>query len=164
VVRSDPLPRCLHCAPATKCTSAPRTSTERRPKMTSYDGAAVAHDMFALLHKAAAPVVTRWTYCSDDPFAVTIEIQTRGNRFVDWLLARDLLVDGLEEPAGIGDVRVRPDNVGEWDVTLIEICSPDGHAVLEVDRDLLRHFVQATIDLIPLGCEGMAFDIDAEIE
>lgn len=132
--------------------------------MTSYDSAAVAHDMFALLHEAAAPVVTRWTYCTDDPFAVTIEIQTRGNRFVDWVLARDLLVDGLSAPAGIGDVQVRPANMGEWDVTLIEIRSPDGHAVLEVDRDLLRQFVQATIDLVPLGGEIMLVDIDAEIE
>jgi hypothetical protein len=132
--------------------------------MTSYDGAAVAHDMFALLHEAAAPVVTRWTYCTDDPFAVTIEIQTRGNRFVDWVLARELLVEGLTGPAGIGDVQVRPANMGEWDVTLVEIRSPDGHAVLEVDRDLLRQFVQATIDLIPLGSESMAIDIDAEIE
>jgi hypothetical protein len=132
--------------------------------MTSYDGTAVAHDMFALLHEAAAPVVTRWSYYSDDPFAVTIEIQSRGNRFVDWVLARDLLVEGLEAAAGIGDVRVRPANMGEWDVTLIEICSPDGRAVLEVDRELLRQFVQATIDLVPLGAEGMAFDIDAEIE
>jgi len=49
-------------------------------------------------------------------------------------------------------------------VTLVEICSPDGHAVLEVDRDLLRQFVQATIDRVPLGSEGMAVDIDAEIE
>ena len=132
--------------------------------MTSYDGAAVAHDMFALLHEAAAPVVTRWTYCTDDPFAVTIEIQTRGNRFVDWVLARDLLVEGLTAPAGIGDVQVRPANMGEWDVTLLEIRSPDGHAVLEVDRDLLRQFVQATIDIVPLGSEAMAVDIDAEIE
>jgi hypothetical protein len=132
--------------------------------MTSYNGAAVAHDMFALLHEAAAPVVTRWSYCADDPYAVTIEIQTRGDRFVDWVLARELLVEGLSEPAGIGDVRVRPASMGEWDVTLIEICSPDGHAMLEVDRDLLRQFVQATIDLVPLGGEGMAVDMDAEIE
>ena len=132
--------------------------------MSSYDDAAVAHDMFALLHEAAAPVVTRWTYSTDDPFAVTIEIQTRGNRFVDWVLARDLLITGLSTPAGIGDVRVRPANMGEWEVVLVEICSPDGHAVLEVDRELLRQFVQATIDVIPLGSEGMAFDIDAEIE
>jgi hypothetical protein len=137
---------------------------ERRPEMTSDSGAAVAHDMFALLHEAAAPVVTRWSYCTDDPYAVTIEIQTRGDRWVDWVLARQLLVDGLSEPAGIGDVRVRPATMGEWDVTLVEICSPDGHALLEVDRDLLSQFVQATIDLVPLGGEGMVVDIDAEIE
>jgi sporulation and cell division protein SsgA len=132
--------------------------------MTSYSSEAVAHDMFALLHEAAAPVVTRWVYCADDPFAVTVEIQTRGNRFVDWVLARELLVAGLSAPAGIGDVRVRPANMGEWEVTLVEICSPDGRAVLEVDRDLLRQFVQATIDAVPLGSESAVFDIDAEIE
>ncbi|MEO7195358.1 MAG: SsgA family sporulation/cell division regulator [Pseudonocardiaceae bacterium] len=131
--------------------------------MTNHSSEAVAHDMFALLHEAAAPVVTRWNYCTDDPFAVTVEIQTRGNRFVDWVLARDLLVAGLSAPAGIGDVRVRPATMGEWEVILVEIRSPDGHAVLEVDRDLLREFVEATIDVIPLGNETLAIDIDAEI-
>jgi sporulation and cell division protein SsgA len=132
--------------------------------MTSYGGEAVAHDMFALLHEAAAPVVTRWIYCTDDPFAVTVEIRTRGNHFVDWVLARELLVAGLTAPAGIGDVRVCPATMGEWEVMLVEIRSPDGHAVLEMDRDLLRQFVQATIDVVPLGSEAMAVDIDAEIE
>jgi sporulation and cell division protein SsgA len=140
------------------------TKHEEAANMSDYSGAAVAHDMFALLHEAAAPVVTRWSYCADDPYAVTIEIQTRGDRWVDWVLARELLVEGLSEPAGIGDVRVRPASMGEWDVTLVEICSPDGHALLEVDRDLLQQFVQATIDLVPLGSEGMVVDIDAEIE
>ena len=132
--------------------------------MNGHGGDAVAHDMFALLHEAAAPVVTRWTYCADDPYAVTLEIQTRGDRCVDWVLARELLVAGLSAPAGIGDVRVRPARMGQWDVTLVEICSPDGHAVLEVDRDLLRQFVDATIEVVPLGDEGAAVDMDAEIE
>lgn len=132
--------------------------------MNSHGGDAVAHDMFALLHEAAAPVVTRWIYCTDDPFAVTLEIQTRGNRCVDWVLARELLVAGLSAPAGIGDVRVRPAHLDEWDVTLIEIRSPDGQAVLEVDRDLLEQFVQATIDVVPLGSESTVVDMDAEIE
>jgi hypothetical protein len=132
--------------------------------MNGHGGDAVAHDMFALLHEAAAPVVTRWTYCADDPYAVTLEIQTRGDRCVDWVLARELLVAGLSAPAGIGDVRVRPARMGQWDVTLVEIRSPDGHAVLEVDRDLLRQFVEATIDVVPLGDEGTAVDMDAEIE
>lgn len=131
--------------------------------MTSHSDT-VAHDMFALLHEAAAPVVTRWIYRSDDPFAVTVEIQTRGNRCVDWVLARELLMAGLIAPAGIGDIRVRPATVGRWEVTLVEICSPDGHAVLEVDRELLRQFVKATTDIVPLGCESMVVDMDAEIE
>jgi sporulation and cell division protein SsgA len=132
--------------------------------MNGHGGDAVAHDMFALLHEAAAPVVTRWTYCADDPYAVTLEIQTRGDRCVDWVLARELLVAGLSAPAGIGDVRVRPARMGQWDVTLVEIRSPDGHAVLEVDRDLLRQFVEATIEVVSLGDEGAAVDMDAEIE
>jgi Streptomyces sporulation and cell division protein, SsgA len=132
--------------------------------MNGHGGDAVAHDMFALLHEAAAPVVTRWIYCTCDPFAVTLEIQTRGNRCVDWVLARELLVAGLSAPAGIGDVRVRPAHLDEWDVTLIEIRSPDGQAVLEVDRDLLEQFVEATIDVVPLGSESAVVDMDAEIE
>lgn len=124
----------------------------------------VAHDMFALLHQSAAPVVTRWTYSMDDPFAVTLVIQTRGDHCVDWVLARDLLVAGLTGPAGIGDVRVRPAQMAEWDVALIEIRSPDGRAMLEVDRDLLQQFVDATIEVIPLGSESSFVDMDAEIE
>lgn len=131
--------------------------------MNGHGGDTIAHDMFALLREAAAPVVTRWTYCTDDPFAVTLEIQTRGNRCVDWVLARDLLVTGLSTPAGIGDVRVRPAQFGEWEVTLVEIRSLDGHAVLEVDRDLLRQFVEATFEVVPLGDESTAVDMDAEI-
>ena len=132
--------------------------------MNGHSGDTIAHDMFALLREAAAPVVTRWTYVTDDPFAVTLEIQTRGNRYVDWVLARELLVAGLRAPVGIGDVRVRPAQLGDWDVTLVEIRSLDGHAVLEVDRELLRQFVEATVELVPLGHESTAVDMDAEIE
>ncbi|HEY6422346.1 MAG TPA: SsgA family sporulation/cell division regulator [Pseudonocardiaceae bacterium] len=131
--------------------------------MNGHCGDTVAHDMFALLHQASAPVVTRWTYCPDDPFAVTLAIQTR-RRCVDWVLARELLLAGLHAPAGMGDVRVRPAQMDDWDVTLIEIRSPDGRAVLEVDRELLQQFVQATLEAVPLGSECAAVDMDAEIE
>lgn len=132
--------------------------------MNGHGGDTVAHDMFALLHEAAAPVVTRWTYSTDDPFAVTLAIQTRGNRCVEWVLARDLLVTGLDAATGIGDVRVRPAQMDEWDVMLVEIRSPDGEAVLEVDRDLLQQFVEATIEAVPLGSESATMDLDGEIE
>lgn len=127
------------------------------------DGDTVTQDMFALLHQAAAPVVTRWTYHAADPFAVTMAIQTRSERWVEWLLGRDLLVAGLRGPVGLGDVRLRPERTAEWDIVLIEITSPDGHAVLEVDRDLLERFVIATLEAVPIGAELRAVDLDAEI-
>lgn len=132
--------------------------------MNAHGSDTVAHDMFALLHEASAPVVTRWVYRMDDPFAVTLAIQTRGDRCVEWVLARELLVSGLQAPTGLGDVRVRPAQMDEWDVTLIEIRSPDGQAILELDRDLLTQFVEATIEAVPLGSETAVVDMDAEIE
>ncbi|MQA12641.1 MAG: SsgA family sporulation/cell division regulator [Pseudonocardiaceae bacterium] len=132
--------------------------------MNGDTGDTVAQDMFALLHQAAAPVVTRWSYSSADPYAVKVAIQGRGKRWVEWIMARDLLVAGLSGPNGIGDVRVRPERTHDWDVVLIEICSPDGQALLEVDLDLMQHFVDATLEAVPLGGESAAVDMDAEIE
>jgi hypothetical protein len=120
--------------------------------------------MFAVLHGQAAPVVTRWTYLVDDPFAVTFSIRTRSDRWVTWVMARDLLLAGLTGNAGVGDIRLRPCRVHGHEVLVVEISSPDGHAALEVDRDLLGRFVQATTELLPLGSEISVLDMDAEIE
>jgi hypothetical protein len=35
--------------------------------------------------------------------------------------------------------------------------------VLEVDRDLLRHFIESTIDVVALGDELSRMDLDEEI-
>ena len=124
----------------------------------------VVQDMFAVLHGQAAPVVTRWTYLVDDPFAVTFSIRTRSDRWVTWVMARDLLLAGLTDNVGVGDIRLRPCRVHGYEVLVVEISSPDGHAALEVDRDLLGRFVQATTELLPLGSEISVLDMDAEIE
>ena len=68
----------------------------------------VSRDMFAVLHGQPAPVVTRWTYSAADPFAVTLGVRTRSDRFVEWLVARDLVIDSLHGPAGCGDIRMSP--------------------------------------------------------
>jgi hypothetical protein len=60
-------------------------------------------------------------------------------------------------------VRIRPRSVQGYDIVEIEISSHDGRAVLEVDRDLLRHFVTATLDLVALGAEPDQIDLDEEI-
>ena len=123
----------------------------------------VSQDMFAVLHGQPAPVVTRWSYTAADPFAVTLGVRARSDRFVEWLVARDLVVDALRGPAGFGDIRMSPQHVQGYDIVEIEIRASDGRAVLEVDRDLLTQFVDASTALVPLGDESGYMDIDIEI-
>ena len=47
-----------------------------------------------------------------------------------------------------------PQHVQGYDIVEIEIRSPDGRAVLEVDRDLLVQFVDAAVALVPVGEES----------
>ena len=123
----------------------------------------VQQDMFTVLHGQPAPVVTRWSYSAHDPFAVSLAVRTRHDRWVEWLVARDLVVESLSGPAGEGDVRMSPHVVQGYDIVQIEIHSHDGQAVLEVDRDLLRHFVEASTELVALGDESERMDLDVEI-
>jgi len=123
----------------------------------------VTQDMFTVLHGQPAPVVTRWSYSAADPFAVTLGVRGRRNRFVEWLVARDLVIESLTGPAGCGDVRMSPQHVDGYDIVEIEIRSTDGRAVLEVDRDLLQQFVDGSLALVPVGAEGSRMDLDAQI-
>jgi hypothetical protein len=123
----------------------------------------VAQEMFTVLHGQPAPIVTRWTWSAADPFAVTLGVRGRRGRWVEWLVARDLVIESLTGPAGCGDIRMSPQHVQGYDIVEIEIRSTDGRAVLEVDRDLLRQFVDATLAVIPVGAEASRMDLDAEI-
>jgi hypothetical protein len=123
----------------------------------------VQQDMFTVLHGQPAPVVTRWSYSAYDPFAVSLAVRTRHERWVEWLIGRELVMAGLDEPAGEGDVRMRPLTVQSYDIVEIEIQSHDGRAVLEVDQELLRSFVDATLEMVPVGTEADRMDLDGEI-
>lgn len=122
----------------------------------------VAQVMFAGLDGRDTPVMTRWVYTVDDPFAVTLSIQMPRGRWRECLVGRDLIVTGLTERAGEGDVRIGWSHTESPDVVSVEIRSSDGEAVLLVDRELLCRFVESTTALVPLCCEFTRIDIDAE--
>ena len=124
---------------------------------------AVSHDMFTVLHGQPVPVVTRWTYRADDPFAVSLAIRTGHDRWVEWLVGRDMVVEALSGPTGIGDVRMKPQVIQGYDIVEIEIRSGAGRAVLEVDRDLLRGFIEAAAEIVAFGAESGHMDLDGEI-
>jgi len=56
-----------------------------------------------------------------------------------------------------------PQRVQGYDIVEIEIRSTDGRAILEVDRDLLMEFVEATTALVAVGDEAAHMDLDAAI-
>ena len=60
----------------------------------------------------ALPVRASLRYDPNDPYAVHVlfHAESAGGEPVSWSFARELLFTGLDEPAGIGDVRVWPWN------------------------------------------------------
>jgi hypothetical protein len=99
-------------------------------------------------------------YRADRPFEVVARfpgsVTGTGTPAV-WCFARDLLRDGLFRPAGLGDVRVRP----QGPVTVVELHGCEGRAHLWIATSVLAEFVRASAALVPFGEEGRVADWDA---
>lgn len=111
----------------------------------------------------ATPMQADLSYNPHDPYAVTAIFQTAAGE-VCWTFGRDLLIDGLYEPSGDGDVHVWPclDAHGHA-VVIIELCSPDGEALVQVKTGDLTAFVERMTAVVPVGEEGRFIDLDAAI-
>ncbi|WP_326945657.1 MULTISPECIES: SsgA family sporulation/cell division regulator [unclassified Amycolatopsis] len=125
---------------------------------------AVHQSQFVVLNESTTPVLSRLSYHAEEPFAVTVAFRTERGRWIEWTFARELLVEGLDEPAGLGDVRVRPDLSVDEDFLTLEIESPDGYASFELEIEDVRTFLDASYELVPLGEEAAYFDVDGLIE
>ncbi|HEX6517600.1 MAG TPA: SsgA family sporulation/cell division regulator [Nocardioidaceae bacterium] len=103
-------------------------------------------------------------YDSTDPYAATIVFHF-AEREISWTLARDLIVTGLYEPTGEGDVHVRPglDEQGHASV-LIELSSPHGRALVQARSRDVREFVEKITETVRPGTELEYLDIDAAID
>jgi len=89
---------------------------------------AVHQSQFVLPYDSTTPLLSRLSFHVGEPFAVSVAFRTEWGRWIEWTFARDLLVTGLTEPSGIGDVRVRPDLSEDETLLILEIESPDGYA------------------------------------
>lgn len=125
---------------------------------------AVSQNQFVTLNGSTTPVLSRLSYVGTEPFAVNIAFRTDRGRWVEWTFARELLVQGLSEPVGLGDVRVRPDLTDGEDLLILEIESPDGYALVELEREDAERFLDRAAEIVPLGAESDSFDIDAFID
>ncbi|KAJ1684146.1 hypothetical protein LUZ63_020715 [Rhynchospora breviuscula] len=100
---------------------------------------------------------------SRDPYAMSVVFQT--SPAVTWTFGRDLLIRGLYEPCGEGDVQVWPGVTHDGTaVALIEFTSPDGSVVTQVDLRSCHAFVARMLAAVPEGAEADHVDLDAVLE
>ena len=112
---------------------------------------------------AATPLEAELQYDPADPYAVTTVFMT-GRSQVRWTFGRDLLAAGLYEPSGDGDVHVWPclDAEGHA-VVIIELCSPDGEALVQARTGDLSGFVDRMHRAVAPGSESEHLDVDTAI-
>jgi hypothetical protein len=113
---------------------------------------------------AVTPIEAELHYDPRDPYAVTTVFMTGASQ-VRWTFGRDLLVEGLYEPSGDGDVHVWPclDSDGHA-VVIIELCSPDGEALVQAKTGDLSSFVDRMSKAVEIGNESAHLNVDAAIE
>jgi hypothetical protein len=110
------------------------------------------------------PVTATLRYEAGDPWAIRVHFRTGDDgEGVEWLFARQLLTDGVNRPAGQGDVRVWPAPDRRDPTVFLAMSSPSGSALFEVDRDRLARFLQRTYRLVAAGAEDQVVDLDVEL-
>jgi hypothetical protein len=107
--------------------------------------------------------VLRLAWDPSDPLSVRITVSAEPDHPSlprgAWVILRDFLRYGLDEPTGDGRVRIRPDE--QLDRVWLELERPGRAACVSVPRPVLRAFLQRTEELVPHGEERSAEAIDA---
>ncbi|MFK4227937.1 SsgA family sporulation/cell division regulator [Streptomyces sp. NPDC019890] len=102
-------------------------------------------------------VPASFTYRSDDPYAVRVVFGERPGAQVEWVFARELLIEGQRDSSGTGDVRVHrqaatPGQAGPARVH-ISLSSPEGRAMLAMRSSDLETFLAKTRAVVVYGSE-----------
>lgn len=112
----------------------------------------------------ASPVPASFRYDPADPYAVQVCLRTEPEP-VSWSFARELLLTGLDQPAGIGDVRVWPSPwlTARAEAMVLWFSSPEGRARFEVRRKVIVKFLRRCYALVPRGQEARCQDVDTAV-
>jgi hypothetical protein len=109
---------------------------------------------------ASEPITATLRYSVYEPFAVTAGFSLPDSPAVYWVMARDLLRDGVTMPSGLGDIKIYPTPDG----LLIELHSPSGMATLLAPIEPVAQFVNTIYAAVPEESEGEYFSIEAELD
>ncbi len=110
--------------------------------------------------------VLRLTWHPADPLAVTLSLTAQPDHPSlprgEWVILRDFLRYGLEEPTGDGNVRIRPDS--SLDRVWFELERPGRAACVSVPKPLVAEFLGRTEQVVPFGGERSQSAIDALLD
>lgn len=102
-------------------------------------------------------------YGAADPLAVQVVFPPEASldgAEVTWIFARRLLEEGLRAPAGGGDVRIWPCGRAR---TVLEFHAPQGLALVQFDRAVLRRFLLRTYAVVGVGREVAGLGLDQDL-
>lgn len=125
-------------------------------------GDVIVQELQLRVEPAGRSVPATLIYEPAEPYEVKLFIC--GGEIVAWTFGRDLLVEGLWRPAGLGDVQVWPRCDGHKPDLLIGLSSEAGEATLAANRATVAAFVGRTKRVVPLGAESAWLDVDAAVE
>lgn len=110
----------------------------------------------------AFEVDVRLGYDRADPYAVRLTFHIPGDEPVTWMLARELLLDGISVHSGEGDVVFEPVPGEDPDFPDIRIMlsSPAGTAVLYSPALPLIAFLGRTDQIVPMGEEQVMPELE----
>jgi hypothetical protein len=107
------------------------------------------------------PLNARFRYSQNDPYAVSVLFLV--DKPVEWVFGRELLLNGVYEPAGDGDVKTWPTLHGDGEAyTAFSVSSPQEDFIgvyMAPTRDMVL-FLDQTLDLVPQGFESQFYEGD----
>jgi hypothetical protein len=110
-----------------------------------------------LRYRADDPLAVRMLFPAEYSLDATAPDTEPAAQEVEWVFARQLLAAGLDLPAGLGDVHVRP---APGPLTAVELRAAEGVALLRFDTAELRDFLDRSLLLVPEGQEHHHLDPD----
>lgn len=112
----------------------------------------------------AVPLMASLCYTADDPYAIRMAFHVGTDEPVEWIFSRELLAEGMDGPAGEGDVHVWPGTDHGLGVLNVALSSPFGHAHFEAPMTAIAEFLDRTFAVIPAGEESAFINIDDELD
>ena len=134
-------------------------SLEPAMKHNAVMGHRMVTEMVLLGGDVAEPVRAELRYHRKDPLAVEMRLSIGKSPAVSWVFGRDLLIEGLRMPSGVGDVRFYPVH----ESVLVELRSCTGKAVLLSYLPDMADFVAHIVAAVPVGTEVGREDVEREL-